>query len=75
MTRREEKPMKKYNPSEEVDFVVIGSGAAGGVMAKQLAHAGFSVVVMEQGNWGAYGHEQDYTKDELSNRFPTEQDS
>ena len=66
--------MKKFKPSEEVDFVVIGSGAAGGVMAKQLAQAGFSVVVMEQGNWGAYGHEQDYTKDELSNRFPTEQD-
>src|ERR1041385_9117199 len=66
--------MKKYNPSEEVDFVVIGSGAAGGVMAKQLAVAGFSVVVMEQGAWGAYGHEQDYNKDELINRFPAEED-
>ena len=60
--------MKKFKPSEEVDFVVIGSGAAGGVMAKQLAVAGFSVVVMEQGAWGAYGHEQDYNKDELINR-------
>jgi len=29
--------MKTYKPSEEVDFVIIGSGAAGGVMAKQLA--------------------------------------
>ena len=66
--------MKKYNPSEEVDFVIVGSGAAGGVMAKQLATAGFSVVVMEQGAWGAYGHEQDYNKDELINRFPTEDD-
>src|SRR3954469_21896728 len=66
--------MKKYNPSEEVDFVVIGSGAAGGVMAKQLAQAGFSVVVMEQGGWGAYGHDQDYSKDELSNRFPSDED-
>src|SRR3569832_2470796 len=66
--------MKKYNPSEEVDFVVIGSGAAGGVMAKQLATAGFSVVVMEQGAWGAYGHEQDYNKVELINRFPSEED-
>src|SRR5258708_29925026 len=66
--------MKKYNPCEEVDFVVIGSGAAGGVMAKQLAVAGFSVVVMEQGSWGAYGHEQDFNKDELINRFPAEED-
>jgi len=66
--------MKKYNPAEDVDFVVIGSGAAGAVMAKQLAVAGFSVVVMEQGPWGAYGHEQDYNKDELSNRFPAEDD-
>src|SRR3954469_20762888 len=66
--------MKKCKPSEEVDFVVIGSGAAGGVMAKQLAQAGFTVVVMEQGSWGAYGHEQDYNKDELVNRFPTEED-
>ena len=66
--------MKKFSPNEEVDFVVIGSGAAGGVMAKQLAVAGFSVVVMEQGGWGAYGHEQDYNKDELSNRFPAPDD-
>src|ERR1700679_1186408 len=63
--------MKKFSPSEEVDFVVIGSGAGGGVMAKQLSQAGFSVVVLEQGPWGAYGHEQDYNKDELTNRYPT----
>ena len=66
--------MKTYRPSEEVDFVVIGSGAGGAVMARQLARAGFSVVVMEQGPWGAYGHEQDYNKDELVNRFPAEDD-
>ena len=70
MTKLRRDMMKKYNPSEEVDFLVIGSGAAGGVMAKQLAVAGFSVVVLEQGGWGAYGHEQDYNKDELSNRYP-----
>jgi len=66
--------MRKYNPNEDVDFLVIGSGAGGAVMAKQLAIAGFSVVVLEQGGWGAYGHEQDYSKDELSNRFPAEDD-
>jgi len=34
---------------EEVDFVIVGSGAAGGIMAKELSTAGFSVVVLEQG--------------------------
>ena len=66
--------MKKYNLNEEVDFLVIGSGAGGAVMAKELAVAGFSVVAVAQSDWGAYGHEQDYTKDELSNRFPAPDD-
>ncbi|MDE3195186.1 MAG: GMC family oxidoreductase [Acidobacteriota bacterium] len=56
--------MKQYSPSTEVDFVVIGSGAGGGIMAKQLAVAGFSVVVLEQGGWGKFGREQEYNKDE-----------
>jgi choline dehydrogenase-like flavoprotein len=38
-----------YDTREEVDFVIIGSGAAGGIMAKELSTAGFSVVVLEQG--------------------------
>jgi choline dehydrogenase-like flavoprotein len=62
--------MVQYPPTQEVDFLVIGSGAAGGIMAKELSVAGFSVVVLEQGSWGAYGHEQDYNKDELLNMFP-----
>lgn len=60
--------MKQYKTSTEVDFVVIGSGAAGGIMAKQLSTAGFSVVVLEQGGWGKYGKEQDYNKDEWLQR-------
>src|ERR1035438_10316189 len=63
--------MVKYKPTTEVDFVVIGSGAAGGIMAKELSVAGFSVVVLEQGGPGAYGHEQDYGKDELLNIYPS----
>lgn len=34
---------------EAVDFVIVGSGAAGGVIARELSVAGFNVVVLEQG--------------------------
>jgi len=51
-----------FKTSETVDFVVIGSGAAGGVMAKELAVAGFSVVVLEQ---GPYLTAKDFTHDEI----------
>jgi choline dehydrogenase-like flavoprotein len=62
---------KKFDPNEEVDFVIIGSGAGGGVMAKKLSQAGFSCVVLEQGPWASYGHEESANKDELLNRFPS----
>ncbi len=39
----------RFSPSETVDFVIVGSGAAGGILAKELSTAGFSVVVLEQG--------------------------
>ncbi len=39
----------RFQPNETVDFVIVGSGAAGGIIAKELSTAGFSVVVLEQG--------------------------
>ncbi len=54
--------MKQYKPSEEVDFLIIGAGAAGGVMAKELSTSGFSVVVLEQ---GPYLRESDFDHDEI----------
>jgi choline dehydrogenase-like flavoprotein len=39
----------RYKPSQTVDFVIVGSGAAGGIIAKELSTAGFSAVVLEQG--------------------------
>ncbi len=51
-----------FRPSDAVDFLVIGAGAAGGVMAKELSTAGFRVVVLEQ---GPYLTEKDYKHDEI----------
>ena len=43
-------------------------------MAKQLSTAGFSVVVLEQGGWGKFGRDWEYTKDELVNGNPAPAD-
>lgn len=39
----------RFAQGDTVDFVVVGAGAAGGVMAKGLSTAGFTVLVLEQG--------------------------
>jgi choline dehydrogenase-like flavoprotein len=51
-----------YKPSDEVDFVIVGSGAAGGILAKELSTNGFRVVVLEQ---GPYLTEANFTHDEV----------
>ncbi|MDA1369609.1 MAG: GMC family oxidoreductase [Proteobacteria bacterium] len=48
---------------DEVDFVIVGSGAAGGIMARELSEAGHSVVVLEQ---GPHLQAQDFKHDEWS---------
>lgn len=53
---------RRYRPGETVDFAIVGSGAAGGIMARELSTAGFSVVVLEQGPRMAPG---DFEHDEL----------
>jgi choline dehydrogenase-like flavoprotein len=55
---------RSYATDDVVDFVVIGAGAAGGVLAKELAVAGFGVVVLEQGPWRTNA---DFGHDELGN--------
>ncbi len=54
--------LTKYKTSDEVDFVIVGSGAAGGIMAKELSTNGFRVVVLEQ---GPYLTEADFIHDEV----------
>ncbi|MEP7087254.1 MAG: GMC family oxidoreductase [Gemmatimonadota bacterium] len=54
---------RTYTQSDAVDFVIVGSGAAGGVLAKELSTAGFNVVVLEQGPWR---QSSQFTHDELA---------
>jgi choline dehydrogenase-like flavoprotein len=51
---------------QPVDFVIVGSGSAGGILAKELSTAGFDVVVLEQ---GPFRTAADFTHDELSVMF------
>src|SRR4051794_33366758 len=59
----DQQPSIRYAPNDEVDFVVVGSGAAGGVMARELSQAGYRVVVLEQ---GPYLRAADFKHDELA---------
>ncbi len=52
----------KYKTTDEVDFVIVGSGAAGGILAKELSGSGFRVVVLEQ---GPYLTEKYFVHDEI----------
>lgn len=56
-------PRIRYKEKEQVDFLIVGSGASGGVLARELSQAGFSVVVLEQ---GSYRTAADFNHDELA---------
>lgn len=56
----------RFPPGQMVDFVVVGSGAAGGILAKELSTAGFTVLVLEQ---GPRLTEADFKHDEFSYFF------
>ena len=58
-----------FDQRKPVDFAIIGSGAAGGIIAKELSTAGFNVVVFEQ---GPYRRTEDFTHDEYSVLFNSE---
>ena len=48
--------------SEEIDYLVVGVGAAGGVLLQRLARAGFKVVGLEAGPF--WDTERDWVSDE-----------
>src|ERR1700682_4525780 len=42
---------------DRVDAVIVGAGASGGIVAKELAVAGWRVVLLERGPWlTTFGH-------------------
>lgn len=51
-----------------VNAVVVGAGAAGGIVAQELAEAGLSVVLLERGKWYS---PFDCRKDDLHNQRTT----
>ncbi|HTW49743.1 MAG TPA: GMC family oxidoreductase [Acidobacteriaceae bacterium] len=53
---------------KRVNAVVVGAGAAGGIVAKELACAGLSVVLLERGRWYTAN---DCRKDDLRNQRVT----
>ncbi len=50
---------------KHVNAVIVGAGAGGGVVAKELATAGLSVVLLERGQWYTAA---DCRKDDLRNQ-------
>ncbi len=53
---------------KHVNAVVVGAGAAGGIVAKELATAGLTVVMLERGPWYTA---HDCRKDDLRNQRTT----
>lgn len=44
-------PMREYSNNEEVDFLIVGTGAGGATLGCRLAEKGFSVVALDAGAW------------------------
>jgi choline dehydrogenase-like flavoprotein len=53
---------------KHVNAVIVGAGAGGGVVAKELSAAGMSVVLLERGKWHSAA---DCRKDDLRNQRTT----
>ena len=53
---------------KHVNAVIVGAGAGGGVVAKELACAGLRVVLLERGKWYSAA---DHRKDDLLNQRTT----
>jgi len=55
-------PMRRFPEGEEVDYVIVGVGAGGGVLLQRLARAGFRVVGFDAGPF--WDTQRDWVSDE-----------
>ncbi len=55
-------PMHRFADGQEVDYVVVGVGAGGGVLVQRLARAGFRVIGLDAGPF--WDTERDWVSDE-----------
>ncbi len=51
--------------NKHVDAIVVGAGAGGGIVAKELAVAGMKTILFERGDWPDY---EEFPNDELINQ-------
>jgi len=54
--------MRRFGEREPIDYLIVGVGAAGGVLLQRLARAGFKVVGLEAGPF--WDTERDWVSDE-----------
>jgi choline dehydrogenase-like flavoprotein len=54
--------MRKFRELEEVDYIIVGVGSAGGVLLQRLSRAGFNVAGLEAGPF--WDTEHDWVSDE-----------
>lgn len=55
-------PMNRFGENDEIDYIIIGVGSAGGVLLQRLARAGFKVIGLEAGPF--WDTERDWVSDE-----------
>jgi len=57
-----EDTMRRYDPGDEVDLVIVGAGAGGSVLAQRLARRGWRIVILEAGPF--WHPDEDWVSDE-----------
>jgi hypothetical protein len=60
--QRIDTPMHRFSEGEEVDYVIVGVGAGGGVLLQRLARSGFRVIGFDAGPF--WDTERDWVSDE-----------